>query len=241
MALIPRRVGALSDDEAAPVASRVLVATFSKDAQRVMFFQGANAPGVPDRGSRVEDMPLAPMKAAAKRQEAKRQAAPRKRPAAAEAPIDTIEDRSVEDATVTNIGDREPGSKAKAKPAAKSAGGKARAKKAKTVDAATVEPTVAMASSGERASSSDKTDDKFILMKYLTHGISGTCAVREKGGKQFMEINIPGADLSHNEEVARVLCSELNKGVAAESVRQLAATLKEAMSKRIAASKSAAK
>ena len=72
-------------------------------------------------------------------------------------------------------------------------------------------------------------DGKYILMKYGKHGKEGTYAVRERGGPQFMEINIPNATLVQNQEVAQALCNELNKGVAHSTVQQLAVVLKEAM------------
>lgn len=73
----------------------------------------------------------------------------------------------------------------------------------------------------------------YILMKYATHGKEGTYAVRVQGGKQFTEVNIPGAQLEQNKEVAEAIRCELNKGVEHDKVHELLSMLKSAMVERI--------
>ena len=73
----------------------------------------------------------------------------------------------------------------------------------------------------------------YILMQYATHGKEGTYAVRVQGGKQFTEVNIPGAQLEQNKEVAEAIRCELNKGVEHDKVHELLSMLKSAMVERI--------
>ena len=75
---------------------------------------------------------------------------------------------------------------------------------------------------------------RFKLMKYATRGKTGTYAVREHNGRQICEVNIPGASLDQNLEVATVVLAELEKGVSDQVCKDLLVMLKDAITKQIA-------
>ena len=80
------------------------------------------------------------------------------------------------------------------------------------------------------------TSAKYILMCYKNHGKNGTWAIRMKNGKQLCEVNVPGASLEDNKEIASVVLHELNeKGVTQEAALALVSMLKSSMTDKIAA------
>ena len=88
---------------------------------------------------------------------------------------------------------------------------------------------------GDTSNNKDNPGQRFKLMKYATRGKAGTYAVREHNDRQICEVNIPGASLDQNLEVATVVLAELEKGVSYQVCKDLLVMLKDAMMKKIAA------
>ncbi len=76
---------------------------------------------------------------------------------------------------------------------------------------------------------------QYRLMKYAKKGIDGTMAIRAAKGRQFAEVNVKGATLAQNSEVAQAVLDELNKGVPEQDARELLDMMKAGLAEKICA------